>query len=72
MAKSVTKSAVGQVFQDKRRLHEFLTVEMEFYLPDSSNCTVDWLREIWQGNKKVSNNIFEANLLQIMLVLKQI
>ncbi len=50
---TVTKSQVGQVFQDKRGLHEFLTVEMEYYLPSSPYWNVEWLREIWIGHKKV-------------------
>jgi len=44
---------VEQVFQDKRGLHEFLTVEMEYFLPDPSYCNIEWLREIWQGQKQV-------------------
>ena len=56
----VTKSQVSQVFEDKKGLHEFLTVEMEYYLPASNFCNIEWLRNIWSGKKKV--NINHSNL----------
>ena len=53
---TVTKSQVGQVFQDKKGLHEFLTVEMLYYLPSLTYCNYEWLREIWSGKRKVSSS----------------
>ena len=52
-AQTVTKSQVGQVFQDKKGLHEFLTVEMQFYLPAINYYNYEWLRDIWSGARKV-------------------
>jgi hypothetical protein len=43
------------VFQDKKGLHEFLTVEMQYYLPSLTYCNYEWLREIWAGKRKVSS-----------------
>ena len=41
MSKTVNKSQVGQVFLDKKGLHEFMTVEMEYFLPDMNYCNVE-------------------------------
>ena len=37
------KSQVSQVFQDKKSHHEFLSVEMHFYLLTTSYCNYEWL-----------------------------
>ena len=34
-------------------LYEFLTVEMQYYLPSVTYCNYEWLREIWSGKRKV-------------------
>ena len=52
-AATVKKQEIGLVFQDKKGLHEFLTEEMEFYLPVLPYVKIDWLRDIWAGKKKV-------------------
>jgi hypothetical protein len=58
---TVTKSALGQVFQDKKGLHEFLVVKMEYYLP-AVNCTnIEWLRGIWSREKKVMISCHRMN-----------
>lgn len=54
---TVTKSQIRQVFQDKKGLHEFLVVEMEFYLPALNFTNIEWLRGIWQGQKRVRQTI---------------
>jgi hypothetical protein len=52
---NVNKSSIGLVFQDKRGLHEFLTVEMEYFLPATPFCNIEWLRKIWTGKGKVGH-----------------
>ncbi len=50
----VNKREIGLVFEDKKGLHEFLTVEMEYFLPSYQYVSIDWLRDIWSGTKTVS------------------
>jgi hypothetical protein len=51
---TVTKTQIGTHFQDKKGLHEFLVVEMGYYLPAPNFCNIEWLRSIWSGEKKVT------------------
>ena len=50
---TVNKQDIGLVFQTKKGLHEFLTVEMEYFLRSNDYVNIDWLRDIWSGKKKV-------------------
>ncbi len=61
--KQVTKQDVGRIFQDKKGLHEFLTVEMEYHLPSLPYTSVEWLRDIWAGEKKVMSIFTYLSLL---------
>jgi hypothetical protein len=54
--KTIPKQTLAGVFTTKRGLHEFLTVEMEYYLPPNEYTNIEWLREVWAGGKKVSQN----------------
>ena len=56
MSTTVSKQAIGVVFENKKGLHEFLTVEMEYFLPGIPYVNVEWLRDIWSGDKKVRNH----------------
>ena len=49
----INKQQIATVFNTKKGLHEFLTVEMDLYLPKLDCVNVDWLRDIWQGKKPV-------------------
>ena len=49
----VTKQMIGAVFSTKKGLHEFLTVEVEIFLPPRQYTNTAWLRDIWAGKKKV-------------------
>ena len=49
----VDKKQISLVFEDKQGLHEFLTVEMEFFLPSLPIVNIEWLRNIWSGRQKV-------------------
>ena len=53
-AVKIDKNNIEMVFQDKRGLHEILTVDMDFHLPNVEYCSVDWLRAIWRSEQKVS------------------
>ncbi len=58
--KKVPKREISLVFEDKKGLHEFLTVDMEYFLPGLMYVNIEWLRSIWQGKKKVTI-IFSLN-----------
>jgi hypothetical protein len=45
----VDKKQISIVFEDKKGLHEFLTVEMEFFLPNLLCVNIEWMRNIWSG-----------------------
>jgi len=40
---NVNRSDITRVFQTKRELHMFLTVEMEYYLPAVEYTNMEWL-----------------------------
>ena len=54
MTTTINKQQIAVVFQTKKGLHEFLTVEAEFFLPSLQYVNIEWLREIWSGKKKAS------------------
>jgi len=59
---SVTRQQVEQLFRTKRGLHEFLTLDCEFFLPPVKCTNIEWLKAIWKGNKKVSVFIVKKDL----------
>jgi hypothetical protein len=56
---------VASVLSTKRELRQFLTIELEYCLPAPQYTNVDWLSDIWQGKRKVSQGSFlsEGNFL---------
>ena len=46
---TITKQEIGQVFNSKKGLFEFLTIEMEYFLPALEYTNIEWLRDLWQG-----------------------
>jgi len=50
----VPRQQVEQVFRTKRGLHEFMTVECDYFLQPHKCTNHAWVREIWAGTKKVS------------------
>ncbi len=52
-AGTVTRGEVEQVFSTKKGLHEFLTVQAEYFLPPLAFTNTAWLRDIWTGKKRV-------------------
>jgi hypothetical protein len=52
---TVSKGAAAQVFTTKKGLYEFMVVECEYLLPPIQYTSMDWLRDISQGKKAVSN-----------------
>ena len=50
---TITKQELGQVFTTKKGLFEFLTIEMEYFLPAPDYTNIEWLRDLWQGKKRV-------------------
>ena len=49
----VNTQVVNGVFSTKKGLHEFYSVELEYFLPPLNYTNIDWLRDIWSGQKKV-------------------
>ena len=50
----VNRQDISMHFTSKKGMHEFLSVENEFFLPLLHYTNVDWLGAIWRGEKKVS------------------
>ena len=55
---TIYKQQIAGVFQTKKGLHEFLTVETEFFLPPLEYVNIEWLRDIWAGKKKVRHPLY--------------
>ncbi len=53
-AGQVNKNDIALLFRTKRGLHQFLTVEANYFLPAEGLTSMTWLREIWTGRKRVS------------------
>lgn len=53
MTKVVSKGMAQQVFTTKKGCHEFLVVEMEYFLPPCGLVNMEFLRDICIGRKKV-------------------
>jgi hypothetical protein len=51
--KVIEKGEIEKHFKTKKGLHQFLTVECDFFLPPIMFTNSDWLRLIWQGKKRV-------------------
>lgn len=54
---SVTRHEIEGVFSTKKGLHEFLTIECNYFLPPNEYTNIEWLRDISQGKKRVLRNI---------------
>ena len=54
----VNKQEVNGVFSTKKGLHEFYSVELEFFLPPLPYTNIDLLRDISSGRKKVCSSQF--------------
>ena len=53
----VSRNTIEGVFSTEKELHDFLTVQMEYFLPQVEYINIEWLSEIWQGKNKVSNYV---------------
>lgn len=54
MTSVVFKGQASDVFTTKKELYEFLVVEIEYFLPTRDISSLNFLRDIAQGKKKVS------------------
>lgn len=50
---NVHRNSIQNVFTTKKGLHEFLTIQMQYYLPAVQYTNMAWLSGIWKGKKKV-------------------
>ncbi len=46
---------MSRLFRSKREIYQILVVEGQFYLPPYEECTIDFLRQLFEGTKKVSS-----------------
>ena len=54
--KQLTRHEIEVVVKTKRKMYEFLTIEVEFVLPALEFTTMEWLSGIWRGSLKVSSS----------------
>jgi len=45
---------MSRLFRSKKEIYQILTVEGQFYLPPYEECTLDFVRQMFCGTKKVS------------------
>jgi hypothetical protein len=62
MTSVVNKGLAQQVFTTKKACYEFLVVEMEYFLPPCTHVSMDFLKDICTGKKKVSISVTFVNL----------
>jgi hypothetical protein len=52
--KRIHTREMSRLFKSKREIYQILLIEGQYYLPPFEDCTVDYLRDIFCGKKKVS------------------
>ncbi len=52
--KKVQTRELSRLFRSKREIYQILVIEGQFYLPPFEECTIDFLRALFSGQKKVS------------------
>jgi hypothetical protein len=58
----VHRNDISGVFTTKKGLHEFLTIEIKYFLPPIQYTNMDWLSDIWQGKRKVIASLHHSTL----------
>ena len=52
--KKIHTREMSKLFRSKKEIYQILLIEGQFYLPPIEDCTIDYLRDIFSGRKKVS------------------
>jgi hypothetical protein len=52
--KKIHTREMSRIFRSKKEVYQILMIEGQFYLPPIEECTIDFLRDIFSGKKKVS------------------
>ena len=50
---TITAAAFASKFRSKREIYQFLTLDVQAYLPDCDNLTIYFLKDLIHGKKKV-------------------
>jgi hypothetical protein len=45
---------LSRIFRSKKEIYQILLIEGQYYLPPIEDCTIDYLRDLFCGKKKVS------------------
>lgn len=53
--KRVHTRDLSRLFKSKRDLYNIMLIEGQHYIPPIEECTVDFLRDLFCGKKKVSS-----------------
>jgi len=52
--KKIHTREMSKLFRSKTEIYRILMIEGQFYLPPLEECTIDYLRDIFSGRKRVS------------------
>ncbi len=52
--KKVHTREMSRLFRSKKEIYQIMLIEGQYYLPPIEECTIDFLRSIFSGEKKVS------------------
>ena len=52
--KKIHTREMSRIFRSKKEIYQILLIEGQYYLPPFEECTIDYLRDIFSGRKKVS------------------
>ena len=53
----VRAQALAPIFRSKTDLYKMLTQHLQYYLPPISACTIDFLKDVLNGKKKVIRRV---------------
>ncbi len=53
--KRIQTRELSRLFRSKREIYQILVIEGQFYMPPFEECTIDFMRSLFSGKKKVSS-----------------
>ena len=65
---SINLNQLGTKAKSKNEMYRILTVEAKNYLPPQKEWTIYFIRDVFQGKKKVKINTFQKNYRFYMLM----
>jgi hypothetical protein len=54
--KKIHTREMSRIFRSKKEIYQILLIEGQYYLPPFEDCTIDFLRDMFSGRKRVSNH----------------